>query len=212
MTTMYSYSIYLVYQLWKKFSVFLWLAVPMLVSILALKSCQPGVSRFHQHDTLASIKLVAVGPSTPQQLWYLVCGASSTSLHPSSLHFQSTKYSNPLASLSSSLLAQSLVIQPYIVIIPSSKPAMPRQIFKGCVIAIAGPLPGQLTIDNIRHWTELRKGRFSEELDDEVTHLLCTSEQFNKRVRQGMIWSRLCVNQRNAGNIGVNQYLSANLH
>ncbi|KAF7562688.1 hypothetical protein G7046_g1428 [Stylonectria norvegica] len=59
---------------------------------------------------------------------------------------------------------------------------MPRQIFKGRVLAAAGPLPGQLTVDNLKRWTELRKGQFSEVLDETVTHLLCTREQFNKKV------------------------------
>lgn len=62
---------------------------------------------------------------------------------------------------------------------------MVRQIFKGRVIAAAGPLPGQLTPQNLRHWTGIRKGRFSEEMDDSVTHLLCTREQYNKRVDKG---------------------------
>ncbi|CAH0043291.1 unnamed protein product [Clonostachys solani] len=59
---------------------------------------------------------------------------------------------------------------------------MPRQIFKKCVIAVAGPLPGQLTVENLAQWTRLRKGIFSSDFDEFVTHLLCTREQFNKRV------------------------------
>ncbi|CAH0022916.1 unnamed protein product [Clonostachys rhizophaga] len=59
---------------------------------------------------------------------------------------------------------------------------MPRQIFKKCVIAVAGPLPGQLTAENLTQWTRLRKGIFSNDFDEFVTHLLCTREQFNKRV------------------------------
>uniref|UniRef100_A0A0B7JYN4 BRCT domain-containing protein n=1 Tax=Bionectria ochroleuca TaxID=29856 RepID=A0A0B7JYN4_BIOOC len=59
---------------------------------------------------------------------------------------------------------------------------MPRQIFKKCVIAVAGPLPGQLTAENLAQWTRLRKGIFSNDFDEFVTHLLCTREQFNKRV------------------------------
>ncbi|KEY67244.1 hypothetical protein S7711_06711 [Stachybotrys chartarum IBT 7711] len=59
---------------------------------------------------------------------------------------------------------------------------MPRQIFKNRVIAAAGPLPGLLTVENLKHWTQLRKGRFTEQLDEDVTHLLCTREQFNRKV------------------------------
>ncbi|KAF4332534.1 hypothetical protein FBEOM_13665 [Fusarium beomiforme] len=66
---------------------------------------------------------------------------------------------------------------------------MPAQIFKNHIIAAAGPLPGQLTVDNLKRWTELRKGKFIEDLDDDITHLLCTKEQFDKklpRVKQAL--------------------------
>ncbi|KAK5989170.1 hypothetical protein PT974_10670 [Cladobotryum mycophilum] len=59
---------------------------------------------------------------------------------------------------------------------------MPRQIFKNRVLASAGPLPGQLTLDNLQQWTKIRKGVFSEDFGEDVTHLLCTREQFNQRV------------------------------
>ncbi|UKZ82310.1 hypothetical protein TrVFT333_010096 [Trichoderma virens FT-333] len=49
---------------------------------------------------------------------------------------------------------------------------MPRRIFKNLVIATAGPLPGQLTVDSLRQWTTIRKGTFTEEFDEQVTHLL----------------------------------------
>ncbi|KAL6860884.1 hypothetical protein J3F83DRAFT_717193 [Trichoderma novae-zelandiae] len=59
---------------------------------------------------------------------------------------------------------------------------MPRRIFKNLVITTAGPLPGQLTTDNLRQWTALRKGTFTEDYDDQVTHLLCTREQFDRKL------------------------------
>ncbi|EQK98820.1 hypothetical protein G6O67_002176 [Ophiocordyceps sinensis] len=59
---------------------------------------------------------------------------------------------------------------------------MPRPIFRDGVIAAAGPLPGQLTVDNLRRWTRLRQGSFSDDFGDAVTHLLCTQEQFRQRV------------------------------
>ncbi|KAJ4150952.1 hypothetical protein LMH87_011679 [Akanthomyces muscarius] len=59
---------------------------------------------------------------------------------------------------------------------------MPRQIFKNHVIASAGPPPQSITLENLRRWIPMRKGRFAEPFDDEVTHLLCTHEQFKKRV------------------------------
>lgn len=64
---------------------------------------------------------------------------------------------------------------------------MPRQIFKNRILAAAGPLPGQLTVDNLKHWTRIRKGEFTEVFDEDATHLLCTREQFNKRVPRGTI-------------------------
>lgn len=64
---------------------------------------------------------------------------------------------------------------------------MPRQIFKDRILAAAGPLPGQLTVDNLKHWTRIRKGEFTEAFNEDATHLLCTREQFNKRVPRGTI-------------------------
>lgn len=63
--------------------------------------------------------------------------------------------------------------------------AMTRQIFKGRSIAAAGPLPGQLTVENLKRWTQLRKGVFTQDLTEETTHLLCTEEQFRKRAPRG---------------------------
>lgn len=63
---------------------------------------------------------------------------------------------------------------------------MPRQIFKGRIIASAGPLPGQFTTENLKQWTKLRKGRYTEEFDETVTHLLCTPEQFEARGQRSM--------------------------
>lgn len=59
---------------------------------------------------------------------------------------------------------------------------MPPQIFKNKVIAAAGPLPGQLTAENLKRWTENRRGRFSIDLDPTVTHLLCTRAQYRAKL------------------------------
>ncbi|KAF5237312.1 hypothetical protein FANTH_10878 [Fusarium anthophilum] len=59
---------------------------------------------------------------------------------------------------------------------------MVAQIFKNRIIAAAGPLPGQLTIENLKRWISLRKGVFIEDFDETVTHLLCTKEQFDKKL------------------------------
>lgn len=68
---------------------------------------------------------------------------------------------------------------------------MASQKFKHKVIAIAGPPPDGLTIDKLKHWTEIHKGRFAHELDEHVTHLLCTKEQFKQRVPRGLKRKRL---------------------
>ncbi|CVL01112.1 uncharacterized protein FMAN_10293 [Fusarium mangiferae] len=59
---------------------------------------------------------------------------------------------------------------------------MVAQIFKNRVISAAGPLPGQLTVENLKRWISLRKGVFIDDFDETVTHLLCTKEQFDKKL------------------------------
>ncbi|CAI4219145.1 unnamed protein product [Parascedosporium putredinis] len=63
---------------------------------------------------------------------------------------------------------------------------MVRAIFKGKILATAGPMPGQFTEENMARWTALRGGTLSPELNDRVTHLLATMEQFEKRVPRGL--------------------------
>jgi hypothetical protein len=58
---------------------------------------------------------------------------------------------------------------------------MVRKIFKGRAIAAAGPLPGQLSVEKLTVWTKLRGAVFSETVDENTTHLLCTEEQFRRR-------------------------------
>lgn len=69
---------------------------------------------------------------------------------------------------------------------PLGTGSMVRAIFKSVVLATAGPLPGQFTDENLARWMALRKGTFSADLDDEVTHLLCTAELFKERGPRGM--------------------------
>ncbi|KAF5716092.1 hypothetical protein FGLOB1_2705 [Fusarium globosum] len=59
---------------------------------------------------------------------------------------------------------------------------MVAQIFKNRIISAAGPLPGQLTVENLKRWISLRKGVFIDDFDETVTHLLCTKEQFDKKL------------------------------
>lgn len=56
---------------------------------------------------------------------------------------------------------------------------MVKAIFKDYVIATAGP--NEHSPEKLKSWTELRKGRFSLDMDESVTHLLCTDDQFKAR-------------------------------
>lgn len=53
---------------------------------------------------------------------------------------------------------------------------------RNLVITTAGPLPDQYTPENLSKWTKLYKGQFTAVFNDKVTHILCTREQFNKRI------------------------------
>ncbi|KAK1998266.1 hypothetical protein LX36DRAFT_719135 [Colletotrichum falcatum] len=65
---------------------------------------------------------------------------------------------------------------------------MVRGIFKDLVIAAAGGFPGDCPNEQAAmEWTKLRKGRFSSDLDDSVTHLVCTDEEFKDRKKNGRI-------------------------
>ncbi|KFG82135.1 anthranilate synthase component II [Metarhizium anisopliae] len=62
---------------------------------------------------------------------------------------------------------------------PRNSFSSPKPIFRGRVIAAAGPLPDKNTVENFKNWTKLRKGEFRTTFDESVTHLLCSEEQFN---------------------------------
>jgi hypothetical protein len=62
--------------------------------------------------------------------------------------------------------------------------AKEKPIFKDLLIATAGDLGGQWTDVNIARWVGLREGRLSTErrrLEDGVTHLVCSAEEFRNR-------------------------------
>ncbi|KAK1986799.1 hypothetical protein LZ30DRAFT_746205 [Colletotrichum cereale] len=67
---------------------------------------------------------------------------------------------------------------------------MVRGIFKDLVITAAGDFPDDCPNEQAaKEWTKLRKGRFTLDLDDSVTHLVCTDEDFenrrkNRRIKQ----------------------------
>ncbi|KAM0601238.1 hypothetical protein ACHAPN_000237 [Verticillium nonalfalfae] len=58
---------------------------------------------------------------------------------------------------------------------------MAPAIFKNMVLATAGPLPGQFTEENLATWIKQRKGQFVKDMDQSITHLLCTDEQYKAR-------------------------------
>ncbi|KZL66115.1 anthranilate synthase component II [Colletotrichum tofieldiae] len=61
---------------------------------------------------------------------------------------------------------------------------MVRAIFKNLVIAAAGAFPDDCPSEQAaKDWAKLRQGRFSTDLDDSVTHLICTDEEFKDKQR-----------------------------
>ncbi|EAA27172.1 hypothetical protein GE21DRAFT_4481 [Neurospora crassa] len=57
----------------------------------------------------------------------------------------------------------------------------PRPIFKGLNVALSGTFHGQWTDTNISRWVNLRAGTFSWRMSEDVTHLVCTKEEFDKK-------------------------------
>ncbi|KAI0841765.1 hypothetical protein F5Y06DRAFT_307690 [Hypoxylon sp. FL0890] len=53
---------------------------------------------------------------------------------------------------------------------------------KGCVIAIAVTLDDDWNEENVSRWTTLNGGTFITEVDESVTHVLATAEQYKKKV------------------------------
>ncbi|KAI1492062.1 hypothetical protein F5X96DRAFT_427889 [Biscogniauxia mediterranea] len=58
-----------------------------------------------------------------------------------------------------------------------------REIFRGCDIAMAGPLDGDRgwKVSDVERWVTCWGGTFSHALDPGVTHLLATEDQFRQR-------------------------------
>lgn len=52
------------------------------------------------------------------------------------------------------------------------KKKMEKPIFKNFVVATSCALGDQYTDEAITRWVELRRGKFSKEMNDEVTHLV----------------------------------------
>ncbi|KAL2018904.1 hypothetical protein VTK56DRAFT_10271 [Thermocarpiscus australiensis] len=71
-----------------------------------------------------------------------------------------------------------------------------KPIFRGFTIAVAGDLGGgQWSDANIERWVKLREGRFVRQMDDSVTHLVCSDEEFQRRgpaVRAALKRPRTC--------------------
>ncbi|KAK3391770.1 hypothetical protein B0T20DRAFT_64743 [Sordaria brevicollis] len=56
-----------------------------------------------------------------------------------------------------------------------------KPIFRGLNIAISGTFEGQWTDANISKWVNLRAAKFSSQMSEDVTHLVCTKEEFEKK-------------------------------
>lgn len=67
-----------------------------------------------------------------------------------------------------------------------------KPIFRGLTIAVAGDLGGQWTDINIARWVGLREGRFTRAMDESVTHLVCSNEEFRRRSSMGEFLFFLC--------------------
>jgi hypothetical protein len=52
-------------------------------------------------------------------------------------------------------------------------------------LAVAGDMGDGWTNRHIANWVVRRKGKFSESVDESVTHLLCTPEEFQNRTERG---------------------------
>jgi hypothetical protein len=60
-----------------------------------------------------------------------------------------------------------------------------RPIFEGVVVSITGELEGQWTEANISRWLTQRRGRLVQAMDETVTHLVCTEDEFRKKGPKG---------------------------
>lgn len=56
-----------------------------------------------------------------------------------------------------------------------------KSIFKGVVMCVVGEHHG-----NLPQWVTLRAGKFVQEMDDSVTHLICTPQEYKKKGDKGM--------------------------
>lgn len=60
-----------------------------------------------------------------------------------------------------------------------------RPIFRGLNIAISGTFHDQWTDTKISRWVNLRAAEFSWRMSEDVTHLVCTKEEFDKKGPKG---------------------------
>ena len=61
----------------------------------------------------------------------------------------------------------------------------PKKIFKNLTIAVAGTLKKGVTNAQIETWVTLRAGKFSHGMNDSVTHLVCSEEDWKGRSPMG---------------------------
>jgi hypothetical protein len=57
--------------------------------------------------------------------------------------------------------------------------------FKNLLIAASGDFGSNRTHNDLRRWVETNGGNFTTRLSEEVTHLVCTNDHWNRQVDTG---------------------------
>ncbi|KAK3374963.1 hypothetical protein B0H63DRAFT_526253 [Podospora didyma] len=56
-----------------------------------------------------------------------------------------------------------------------------KSMFDRITVAVVGEFSGQWLVDNIARWVGLRGGKFIQQMDESVTHLVCSKVEFKKK-------------------------------
>ena len=60
-----------------------------------------------------------------------------------------------------------------------------KNVLKNHVIATSGDFGENITLENLRRWIELNGGQWTGTVTDEVTHLVCSTAHWKRRVGAG---------------------------
>ncbi len=78
-----------------------------------------------------------------------------------------------------------------------------KPIFDGITVAVAGDLGQGWTETHVTQWVKLRKGNFAQEIDESVTHLVCSLDEYKKKTRKGTyIYIHPCLPGQPSGSPG----------